>query len=340
MQDIEAGSRTPQVGERDARTITRLRDRTIAGVVLITVALIGGCAGVGQRPGAPEAADGAPLADFVSYQAADRTPLNALLWEPRTPTKYAVLLVPGFYGNFVGGHDYTPIASQLTAKGYAFMTINLRTFSDFTDPTLQDAIPDTAAAVAELKRRGYTDIALFGTSLGGPRSMLYLTASQEPAIKVYGLIAAIMSPYEEAQYRMNAADRKRLEDVLVDCRARVASGHGDDAITFVRWFNTRSVRMTARGFLNVFGSPQDTDISTPKRGGLVRVPTVVFHGTKDEISLPPNAEAIYASLTNAKSRELVWVDGATHYLQPGWIAERYASLVSAWVAKNMPIATR
>lgn len=279
----------------------------------------------------------APLAEYLRYQAEDRVSLNALLWSPPQPTKSAVILVPGFYGSFSGGgHDYTPMAERLNAKGFAFMAANMRTANDFTDPKLEDAVKDVGAAVAELKRRGFTDIALFGTSLGGPRSMLYLTAKSDPAIKVYGLIASIMSPYEEAQYRMNAADRQRLDDFLVQTRDLVKNGQGHQVVTFERWFNFRSVRMTARGFLNVFGSPTDTDISTPRRGPLVTLPTVVFHGTKDEISLPPNAQAIYDSLSAASSRELVWVEGATHYLEPGWIADRYAQLVSEWVARRMP----
>ena len=93
---------------------------------------------------------------------------------------------------------------------------------------------------------------------------------------------------------------------------------------------------TTRGFHKVFGAPSDTRISTPLRGAQVKVPTVLFHGTKDEISLPPNAQAIFDSLANAPSRELVWVDGAAHYLEPGWIADKYAELVTSWVAKKMP----
>jgi fermentation-respiration switch protein FrsA (DUF1100 family) len=63
---------------------------------------------------------------------------------------------------------------------------------------------------------------------------------------------------------------------------------------------------------------------------------VVIHGTKDEIALPPNATAIYDSLTAAPKREIVWVEGASHYLTPGPIAENYAKAVVDWVTRAVP----
>lgn len=278
-----------------------------------------------------------PLAEYLRYAARDRAPLNALLWHPAAPTRRAALLVPGFYGSFAGGgHDYAPMARRLGDAGIAFMAINLRTANDFTDPRVESAVDDVAAAVAELERRGFDRIALLGTSLGAPRSMLYLAQAGAPSIRAYGLVAPIVSPYHEAQLRFDDAGRERFAAFLADCRARVAAGRGKDVVVYERWFSFLTVRMTARGFLNVFGAPTDTDIDVPRRGAKVSVPAAIFHGTADDISLPANAQAIHDSFVAAPSRELVWVEGGKHSLEPGPVAEKYAQAVGAWLARVLP----
>ena len=78
------------------------------------------------------------------------------------------------------------------------------------------------------------------------------------------------------------------------------------------------------------------DQSTVKFGSQLTLPAAVIHGTKDEIALPPNATAIYDSLTAAPKRDIVWVEGASHYLTPGPIAASYAKAVVDWVTRAAP----
>lgn len=282
--------------------------------------------------------DTAPLAEYLRYSAEDRVPLNALLWSAPGPARAAALFVPGLYGSFTGGgQDYTPLARALTERGCALMAINLRTANDFTDPRLADAVKDIGAAVAELKRRGFTDIALLGTSLGSVRALLYVSSVDEPMLRCLGLIAPICSPYEEAQWRMDETGRARLDAFLADCRTRVADGRGKDLIAYERWFPGLTVRMTARGFLDVFGTHADSDISLPRRGGAVRVPVAVFHGTRDTTSLPQNAHAIHDSFIAAPERSLTWVEGGTHTMEPGAVAQAYAAAVAPWLARVMAL---
>ena len=278
-----------------------------------------------------KSAAAARLCEFTRYRAEDGVWLHALVWEPQQPGDTAVILVPGFYGAFTGTHDYRPLAGRLNADGHAFMAINMRTANDFTDPRLQDAIMDVGAAVTEAKLRGFRRIVLLGTSLGGPRSCLYLTHADEQAIRAYGLIAAIKSPYEAAKHYMDQERLERLDRTIARAVELVNEGRPLEMVTYENIFNGRWVRMTARGFVNVFGSPDVTDISLLKHAHKVRVPTAVFHGMKDEVSRPPNAQAIHDALVNAPSRELHWVEGATHYLEQGWIAEEYATRISRWV---------
>ena len=90
-----------------------------------------------------------------------------------------------------------------------------------------------------------------------------------------------------------------------------------------------------------FGAPSDKGSpSSVKYGPQIKVPALVIHGDKDEISFPPNAKAIYDSLTASPQRDLIWVPGASHYLTPGPIAEAYAKNITAWLVKNMPAGKR
>ena len=194
----------------------------------------------------------ARLCEFTRYRTEDGVWLHALAWEPQQRGDTAVILVPGFYGSFTGTHDYRPLAARLNANGHAFMAINMRTANDFADPRLQDAILDVGAAVSEAKRRGFHRIVLLGTSLGGPRSCLFLTHTDEPAIQAYGLIAAIKSPYEASTHYMDANRLDRLDSTIACAVALVKEGRPMEMVTYENIFNGRWVRMTARGFVNVF----------------------------------------------------------------------------------------
>jgi alpha-beta hydrolase superfamily lysophospholipase len=289
--------------------------------------------------GVSTSASAAPLAEFLLYPTEDKVPLNALMFAPKSPTKSVVIMIPGMTGGFSGGaHDYAPMAQALTDKGYAFMVPNMRTaglhgmlFARFDDYT-----KDVAAAVAEAKRRGLSEIILFGTSLGGPRAIHYWTKTKDPAIKAMGFLASIKSPYLEAQLRFDDARKADFDAFLVKCRLLVAQGRGKDVLTYENWFPGRHITVSATSFIEIFGTPEESDATSVKFGPQLTIPAVVIHGTKDEIALPPNATAVYDSLTAAPKREIVWVEGASHYLTPGPIAENYAKAVVDWVTRALP----
>lgn len=315
------------------------RDLGLAAAAAATAAALPAAGQTGPAP-APR-----QPAEFLRFRTEDGVGLNALLWTPpgraagaaAAPARSAVVLVPGFNGSILGGApDYQPLAEALSARGHALLLPAMRTASDFTDPRFEDCEQDIAAVLSAARARGVEQVALFGTSLGGPRVTWFLAQRPAPEVRAMGYVASIMSPYEEAQLRFGDGDRARLDAFLARCRALAAEGRAEEPVRFADWFPRRHVLMTARGFLNVFGAPSDTVLSSHRHGAAVRVPALVVHGTADEIALRPNAEAIHASLVNAPRRDLVWVEGASHYLTPGWIAQRYAEVVADWVARTMP----
>jgi alpha-beta hydrolase superfamily lysophospholipase len=233
-----------------------------------------------------------------------------------------------------------PLARRLTESGYALLIVNMRTagLQGMLFARFADYAKDIAAAMREAKARGFDRVILLGTSLGGPRIINYWTRTKDPAVQALVFHASIMSPYLEAQIRFDATKRAEFDAFLVTCRARAKKGCGEEILTYREWFPGRDMTMAARTFVEVFGTLEESDASTVKFGAQVTIPAAVIHGTQDAQALPPNGQAIYDSLTSAPKRELIWVEGAGHFLTPGPIAEDYARAISGWVSKEFPAA--
>ncbi len=279
--------------------------------------------------------------DLIRVEAEDKVALNGLLWTPQKRGNSLVILVPGATTGaaLVPSHDYYPMANALTEKGYTFVIANMRASYNYPYAEYADAVKDIAAFVAYAKSAGYARIAILGISLGGPRMAQYMAERNDPAVKAVAFIASIPSPYLEFQIRSTEADKKRLEDVLEHARSLVAQGKGLEPLAFENWFpDGRSFMATAKSMIGFFGAPSDRSApSSVGFGPRIKVPALVIHGEKDEISFPPNAQGIYDSLTASPQRDLIWVPGASHYLSPGPIAEAYATRIAAWLVKNLPV---
>jgi len=282
--------------------------------------------------------------DLIRVEAEDKVALNGLLWEPQAAGDSLVLMVPGGTTGaaMFPAHDYSPLANALRDNGYAFLVSNMRAAYNYPYAEYADAVKDIAAFVAYARSKGYARIAVLGISLGGPRMAQYMAERNDPAVKAVAFIASIPSPYLEFQIRGSEAEKRRLEDTLTHARELVAQGKGQEPVGFENWFpGGVSFMGTAKAMISFFGAPSDPSApSSVKYGPQIRVPALVIHGDKDELALPPNARKIYDSLTASPQRDLVWVQGASHYLSPGPLAESYSRLITDWLAKNMPASRR
>jgi len=282
-----------------------------------------------------QVAQAAPLAEYVSYMTEDKVLLNALLWLPPGGTKTVVIYVPGMTGGFSGVHEINPAAEGLTSKGYAFLAVNMRTagLHGMLFARFEDYVKDIDAAIRFAKSRGLTEVVLYGVSLGGPRIMYYWAQTRDPSVRALVFMGCIKSPYLEAQLRWNESERARYDAFLQGARDRVAQGKGNDVLTYTDWFPKFSVTLSAQTFVNIFGTLAESNASTVKFGPQITIPALIIHGLKDEIALPPNGQAIYDSLTASPRREIVWVEGAGHYLIKGVVADKYAEALATWVPR-------
>ena len=282
--------------------------------------------------------------DLILVEAEDKVALTGLLWEPQKANDSLVVMVPGGTTGaaLFPAHDYSPLANALTDNGYAFLLCNMRASYNNPYAEYRDAVKDIAAFVAYAKSKGYARIAILGISLGGPRMAQYVAERSDPAVKVVGFMASIPSPYLEFQVRSSEKDKRRLEDTLRHARELIAQGKTQEPVGFDNWFpGGVSVMGTAKALISFFGAPSDPGTpSSIKYGPKIKVPALVIHGDKDELALPPNAQEIYNSLTASPQRDLIWVEGASHYLTPGPLAESYARLTVDWLVRNFPASPR
>ena len=290
----------------------------------------------------------APLAEFINYKAADGANLNALLYLPEKPGSSVVILIPGGTGGFIDGfHDYTPLAEQLTEKGYAFLLANMRTAGThgwFYD-RFESAEQDVGAAVEMAKARGLNQIILVGVSLGGPRAVYFWDRTREPAIKAIVFLASITSPYLEGRVRLDATQRAAFDAVLVKARTLISQGKGYELVCFIYFGNVgecsapgSGLTLSAESFINYLGSPEESNAVSIKYPPQLTLPAAVIHSANDELSHPPVAREIYDSLTVAARRDLIWIEeeGVSHYLTPGKSATVYARAVVNWILEVVP----
>ena len=123
-------------------------------------------------------------ATLVRFQAADGTSLNGVLVGSGPA---GVVLVHQYPSDLCG---FWPFADYLGKRGLRAFAIDLRCFGRSACPE-GDAkgrvVDDLDAAVAELRRRGVTRVALVGASMGGAAVLIAGTRVQPPVTAVVSL---------------------------------------------------------------------------------------------------------------------------------------------------------
>jgi len=279
--------------------------------------------------------------EFLRYKTEDQEILQALLWLPPKDTKTLVIYGPSATGGFSGQHDLLPVAGAITSKGFAFMATNVRTVgvpNGWTFARFEDCVKDVGAAVQCAKSRGFENLALIGHSLGGPRAMYYWVQTRERSVRALVFMGSIVSPYGEARFRWPKSKAAEYDAFLQKVRDLVRQGKGEEVLTFRDYFLAPvppSLTLSAQSFVNIFGTPEECNASTVKFGPQVTIPTLVVHSTQDEIAVPKNAEEIYASLTAAPRRDLIWVEGS-HMLADADDARKYGEVIADWLREVVP----
>jgi alpha-beta hydrolase superfamily lysophospholipase len=134
----------------------------------------------------PSARCGAPhtQATLVRFKAADGTGLDGVMLGNG---KVGVVLAHEYDNDLCGAW---PFANYLANRGFRVFSIDMRCFGRSACPRGDAAgrvVDDLAAAVAELRRRGVTRVALVGASMGGSAALIAATRVQPPVDAVISL---------------------------------------------------------------------------------------------------------------------------------------------------------
>jgi pimeloyl-ACP methyl ester carboxylesterase len=123
-------------------------------------------------------------ASLVRFQAADGTSLDGVMVGRGTT---GVVLVHQYPADLCG---FWPFADYLARRGLRAFAIDLRCFGRSTCPegaAKGRVVDDIAAAVAELRHRGVTRVALVGASMGGAAVLIAGTRVRPPVAAVVSL---------------------------------------------------------------------------------------------------------------------------------------------------------
>jgi pimeloyl-ACP methyl ester carboxylesterase len=133
----------------------------------------------GARCGAPHT-----KATLVRFKAADGTNLDGVMVGSGTA---GVVLAHEYANDLCGAW---PFATYLAKRGFRAFAVDMRCFGRSACPQGGAAgrvVDDLVAAVAELRHRGVTKVALVGASMGGSAALIAATRIQPPVGAVVSL---------------------------------------------------------------------------------------------------------------------------------------------------------
>lgn len=188
--------------------------------------------------------------------------------------KLGVVLIHGKQGN---PDQMSDIVGALTQAGYLvdrpeMCWSRLRIY----DRAYLDCLSDIDRAVAQLRKRGATEIVVAGHSLGGNAAIGY--GARHPDIKGVIAFAPAHAPEHLAQRPVIAPELKRANEMI-------AKGRGDDKATFkdsntsYKGAVTIEVRATPRAYASFYG-PQSPAVM-PTNASRLKMPLLIVSSPQD-----------------------------------------------------------
>ena len=266
---------------------------------------------------------------LVGFQATDGFPLDGLVYTPDVKGgNRAALLVHGKVMNFYTGPGRI-LPPHLTALGWSCLAMNRRghdiggirngrdsyggAWDRFADSQL-----DIAGGLAELRRRGFSQIVLVGHSFGGICSAAY--AGEHP-----GDVAALAlcstggggRNYLRDVSRRGMLAGERHADVDAEARRLVAQGQGDRIIALPGWWYA----ITAASWLDLSENVPGTVENARRYPGPI---LAVRGGRESEESYPAGAVATAA----CGRATLAVIEGGDHFYNG--VESEFARVVLDW----------
>jgi alpha-beta hydrolase superfamily lysophospholipase len=243
----------------------------------------------------------------LSFRNSRGLNLVGILHAPENPTSKAVIIVHGFTSNKEGSHGKIPKAAErLTTMGLAVLRFDFSGCGE-SDPdtiTVSKQVDDLKSATAFMRGKGYTEIALVGSSLGGLVSIL----AYDKDIKTMALWAPVTKAKIPSSLQSESA-RKELEE---------------KGFLIIR--NKKGVYKVDKEFMS-----ERTTLNRKKILSRIKCPVLIVHGDTDDIlPLQDSKEAIQYL---PKGSRLEVIPGANHHFT-GKVDE-VINLTVEWMKNNL-----
>ncbi|MBI2295693.1 MAG: alpha/beta fold hydrolase [Betaproteobacteria bacterium] len=272
--------------------------------------------------------------ELLTFEVADGFPLDGVVYTPDAgAAKRAALLVHGKVMNFYTGPGRI-LPPHLARLGWSSLSMNrrghdlggIRNSRDSYGGAWEkfgDSQFDIAGGVAELKRRGFSRVALIGHSFGGISSAAYAAAhAEEVAALVLCSAGGGGRDYLAQSSRRGMLAGERHAEVDAEARRLVAEGRGDQIIPVPGWWYA----ITAASWVDL----SEKVPSTVENARLYPGPILALRGSKEA----PDAYPVEAVAAAAGTRAtLAVIPGADHFYNG--VEAEFARVVCDWLSKTV-----
>ena len=245
--------------------------------------------------------------ELVKLKTADGVWLNGVMRELHPNRADAgVVMVHGYGGNFYSG-TMSFLPEALAEHGYTTLALNMRDHDLGPKKNLfEENLPDIAAGVDELARRGYKNLFLYGHSMGTNRVFFYLAETQYPRIK--GLILS-GPPGNLFQWNIRIFGREAATEVLRRAQKLKREGKGNTWM-LIDLGPLGKTLYTANHVVSLRGPETRSDpfINIAR----LSKPVLVVHGLADRLADPRVADQLKNNAGTGNSVTLRKIAGADH----------------------------
>ncbi len=214
-------------------------------------------------------------------KTSDEDKIAAVIHYPHQQIKGSVLLQHGFFSNKEG--RYKKRANYLARNGYKAVRFDRRGYGEsdlsFNQFNTTTGIEDTVTIIDRLEKEGKENFAIYGSSFGG---FIGIFAAQDPRIDALVLRSPVTYTdgiFDDLRSEVKKQGKVELEEM----------NHQYMDKSFFADFDTYNVESIL---------------------DKIKVPTLIFHGTADEVVPFEYSRRFYQNLNTKK--KLVEIDGAGH----------------------------
>lgn len=266
--------------------------------------------------------------ELVKLKTADGVWLNGVVRELHpNRADSGVVMVHGYGGNFYSG-TMSFLPEALADHGYTTLALNMRDHDLGPKKNLfEENLPDIAAGVDELTRRGCKDLFLYGHSMGTNRVLFYLAETQDPRIK--GIILS-GPPGNLFRWNIRIFGRKAATEVLRRAQKLKREGEGDTWM-LIDLGPLGKTLYTANHVVSLRGPATRSDPFV----NIARLskPVLVVHGLSDRLADPQVADQLKNNAGTGSSVALRMIAGADHRFRNH--QKELVEVITQWLGEQL-----